>query len=134
MASLYCRHHLAGSQAALRACRRHAPDGTSHSPARFAWAGGLLLEIIQLQGVVLLEFATCFFAIATLLCVRFPKTMTTPTGARKGLAATRGRLRLGLPYFSTWAPGAADILRRQQPLCGHHRGAVRAASTIVRFT
>ncbi|MGH8652098.1 MAG: MFS transporter [Gammaproteobacteria bacterium] len=42
--------------------------------------GGVLLEIIQLQGVVLLEFATCLFAIATLLCVRFPKTMTIPTG------------------------------------------------------
>jgi len=42
--------------------------------------GGLLLEIIQLQGVILLDFATYFFALAALLSIRFPKTRTTPTG------------------------------------------------------
>jgi MFS family permease len=42
--------------------------------------GSLLLEIIQLQGVILFEFTACFFALATLLCVRFPKIKTTPTG------------------------------------------------------
>ncbi|HZA25912.1 MAG TPA: MFS transporter, partial [Dehalococcoidia bacterium] len=42
--------------------------------------GGLLLQIIQLQGVILFDFTACFFALATLLCVRFPKTKATPTG------------------------------------------------------
>jgi DHA3 family macrolide efflux protein-like MFS transporter len=42
--------------------------------------GSLLLEIIQLQGVILLDFIACFFALATLLCVRFPKTKATPIG------------------------------------------------------
>src|ERR687895_116995 len=42
--------------------------------------GSLLLEIIQLQGVILFEFTAYFFALATLLCVRFPKTKATPTG------------------------------------------------------
>ncbi|MGH8612525.1 MAG: MFS transporter [Gammaproteobacteria bacterium] len=43
--------------------------------------GGLLLQIIQLQGVILLEFTAYLFALATLLCVRFPKTRIIPTGA-----------------------------------------------------
>jgi MFS transporter, DHA3 family, macrolide efflux protein len=42
--------------------------------------GGLLLEIIQLQGVVLLEAGTCLFALVTLLSVRFPRASTTPAG------------------------------------------------------
>jgi MFS transporter, DHA3 family, macrolide efflux protein len=42
--------------------------------------GSLLLEIIQLQGVILFEFTACFFALATLLCVRFPKIKAIPTG------------------------------------------------------
>jgi DHA3 family macrolide efflux protein-like MFS transporter len=42
--------------------------------------GGLLLEIIQLQGVVLLEMATCLFALVTLVSVHFPRASATPAG------------------------------------------------------
>ncbi|MGH9958315.1 MAG: MFS transporter, partial [Pyrinomonadaceae bacterium] len=42
--------------------------------------GGLLLEIIQLQGVVLLDMAACLFALVTLLSVHFSKARTTTAG------------------------------------------------------
>lgn len=42
--------------------------------------GGLLLETIQLQGVVLLEMATCLFALVTLVSVHFPRASATPAG------------------------------------------------------
>jgi MFS family permease len=97
--------------------------------------GGLLLEIIQLQGVVLLDMATCLFALVTLLSVHFPRASATPVGEPdKDLAATRDRLRLDLSYFPTWATRAADVLRRQQLPFGYCRSIVRAASVIVRFT
>jgi len=70
--------------------------------------GGLLLEIIQLQGVVLLEFATCFFAIATLLCVRFPKTMTTPTGGPEKDSLLR-EVAYGWAYLTS-QPGLLGLL------------------------
>src|SRR5919197_4970383 len=42
--------------------------------------GGLLLEIIQLQGILLLDMAACLFALVTLLSVRFPRASATPAG------------------------------------------------------
>ncbi len=41
---------------------------------------GLLLEIIQLQGIVLLDMAACLFALVTLLSVHFPRASATPAG------------------------------------------------------
>lgn len=41
--------------------------------------GSVLLEIIHLQGVILLEFTAYLFALAPLLSVRFPKTNTIPS-------------------------------------------------------
>ena len=41
--------------------------------------GSMLLEIIQLEGVILLELAAYLLALATLLSVRFPKTETNPS-------------------------------------------------------
>jgi len=40
--------------------------------------GALLLEVIQLQGVILFHFTAYLFALVTLLSVHFPKTKTTP--------------------------------------------------------
>lgn len=42
--------------------------------------GSLLLEFIELQGVVLFELAAYFFAITALLSVRFPITKPSPSG------------------------------------------------------
>ncbi len=42
--------------------------------------GGVLLVTIQLQGVILLDFATFLFALFTLLSVRFPTAKTTAAG------------------------------------------------------
>lgn len=39
--------------------------------------GGVLLGVIQLQGVILLDFVTFLLALVTLLSVRFPKVRTT---------------------------------------------------------
>lgn len=41
--------------------------------------GSVLLEIIHLQGVILLELTAYLFALAPLLSVRFPKTKTIPS-------------------------------------------------------
>jgi DHA3 family macrolide efflux protein-like MFS transporter len=41
---------------------------------------GLLLETIQLQGIVLLDMAACLFALVTLLSVHFPRASATPAG------------------------------------------------------
>ena len=41
---------------------------------------GLLLEIIQLQGILLLDMAACLFALVTLLSVHFPRASATPAG------------------------------------------------------
>jgi MFS transporter, DHA3 family, macrolide efflux protein len=47
--------------------------------------GGLLLEIIQLQGILLLDMAACLSALVTLLSVRFPRASATPArGPDKG--------------------------------------------------
>jgi MFS family permease len=46
---------------------------------------GILLGIIQLQGIILLDFATFLFALISLLLVRFPNVKTTAAGeAGKG--------------------------------------------------
>jgi DHA3 family macrolide efflux protein-like MFS transporter len=39
--------------------------------------GGVLITVIQLQGVILLDFATFLFSLLTLLLVRFPDTKAT---------------------------------------------------------
>lgn len=39
--------------------------------------GGVLLVTIQIQGVIVVDFATFLFAVVTLLLVRFPKVKTT---------------------------------------------------------
>lgn len=42
--------------------------------------GGLLLENIQLKGILLLDMAACLFALITLLSVHFPRASATPVG------------------------------------------------------
>lgn len=42
--------------------------------------GGALMEVIGVQGVILLDFATFLFAVFTLLIVRIPKPKTTAEG------------------------------------------------------
>jgi DHA3 family macrolide efflux protein-like MFS transporter len=46
---------------------------------------GVLLMIIQLQGIILLDVATFIFATVTLLLVRFPHVKTTIAEAKKSL-------------------------------------------------
>lgn len=48
--------------------------------------GGLLVVTIQLQGVILLDFATFLFSVVTLLIVRFPDAKTTTPGKAKKTA------------------------------------------------
>jgi Major Facilitator Superfamily. len=70
--------------------------------------GGLLLAIIQLQGVLLLDFATYLFALATLLSVRFPKTRTTPAGESKKDSLLH-ELAYGWTYLAS-QPGLLGLL------------------------
>jgi MFS transporter, DHA3 family, macrolide efflux protein len=70
--------------------------------------GGLLLEIIQLRGVVLLDFAACLFALATLLSVRFPRASTTPTGEPEKDSLLR-EVAYGWAYLTS-QPGFLGLL------------------------
>lgn len=69
---------------------------------------GLLMAQIQLQGVILIDVATFFFAVGTLLFVRFPKTPATNEGtvARGSLLREAG---FGWRYIST-RPGLLGLL------------------------
>ncbi|MCA1606083.1 MAG: MFS transporter [Acidobacteria bacterium] len=70
--------------------------------------GGLLLETIQLQGVVLLEMATCLFALVTLLSVHFPRASATPAGE-----PDKGSLLHEIAYgwtYLTSQPGLLGLL------------------------
>jgi MFS transporter, DHA3 family, macrolide efflux protein len=70
--------------------------------------GGLLLEIIQLQGVVLLDMATCLFALVTLLSVRFPRTSITPAGKPEKDSLLR-EVAYGWAYLTS-QPGLLGLL------------------------
>jgi MFS transporter, DHA3 family, macrolide efflux protein len=70
--------------------------------------GGLLLEIIQLQCIVLLEMAACLFALVTLLSVRFPRASATPAGE-----SDKGSLLHEVAYgwtYLTSQPGLLGLL------------------------
>src|SRR6476661_5342709 len=69
---------------------------------------GILLGIIQLQGIILLDFATFLFALVSLLLVRFPNAKTTP--ARE---AGKGSLLHSAAYgwtYITARPGLLGLL------------------------
>jgi MFS transporter, DHA3 family, macrolide efflux protein len=70
--------------------------------------GGLLLEIIELRGVVLLEIATCFFAFVTLLSVRFPRASTPPAG-KPGKDSLLREVAYGWTYLTS-QPGLLALL------------------------
>jgi hypothetical protein len=69
---------------------------------------GILLGIIQLQGIILLDFATFLFALVSLLLVRFPDAKTTAAGE-----AGKGSLLRSAAYGWTYIiarPGLLGLL------------------------
>jgi MFS transporter, DHA3 family, macrolide efflux protein len=70
--------------------------------------GGLLLEIIQLQGILLLDMAACLFALVILLSIHFPRASATP--ARE---PNKGSLLHEIAYgwtYLTSQPGLLGLL------------------------
>lgn len=57
---------------------------------------GVLVGIIGLEGIILIDFATFLFAVATLALVRFPPTPRSDTATR---ATLRGDITFGLRYL-----------------------------------
>jgi MFS transporter, DHA3 family, macrolide efflux protein len=70
--------------------------------------GGLLIVTIQLQGVILLDFATFLFALITLLLVRFPNTNTN-AGAKSGQGSLLSETTYSWTYI-TARPGLFGLL------------------------
>ncbi len=70
--------------------------------------GGVLLGIIELQGVILLDLATLLFAIITLLSVRFPQT-SSPTGGEGQKNSLLQEVAYGWSYI-TARPGLLGLL------------------------
>jgi DHA3 family macrolide efflux protein-like MFS transporter len=69
---------------------------------------GLLLEIIQLQGILLLDMAACLFALVTLLSVRFPKVRTT-TAREPDKGSLLHEIAYGWTYLTS-QPGLLGLL------------------------
>lgn len=70
--------------------------------------GGVLLVTIQLQGIILLDFATFLFALVTLLSIRFPEIKTIP--ARE---TGKDSLQISAAYgwtYITARPGLLGLL------------------------
>ncbi|MCP4402060.1 MAG: MFS transporter [bacterium] len=61
---------------------------------------GVLIMTIELWGVILIDFATFFFAVTTLLLVRFPKPKTTMAG-KVGKGALFHEATYGWRYITT---------------------------------
>ena len=70
---------------------------------------GILLVSIQLQGIILIDFATFLFAFATLLVVKFPETTKTNLGGQAGLRKLMGEITYGWHYL-TERPGLLGLL------------------------
>lgn len=70
--------------------------------------GGVLLEIIHLQGVILLELTTYLFALAALLGVRFPYTKTIPS-TKPGKDSLLDEIAYGWTYLTS-QPGLLQLL------------------------
>lgn len=70
--------------------------------------GTLLLITIKLQGIILLDFVSFFFALITLLLVRFPNTKTTVV-EKSGKSSLLSEISYGLTYFTT-KPGLFGLL------------------------
>ena len=70
--------------------------------------GGVLLVTIQLQGVILLDFATFLFALVTLLSVRFPKAKAT-AGSKSGKGSLLREIAYGWTYI-TDRPGLLGLV------------------------
>jgi len=71
---------------------------------------GILVVTVQIQGVILLDFATFLFALVTLLLVRFPKPQPETTQASK---AGKGSLLREAAYgwtYITARPGLLGLL------------------------
>ena len=70
--------------------------------------GGVLLVTIQLQNVILLDFATFLFALVTLLSVRFPK-VKSPATREAGKGSLLRETAYGWTYI-TARPGLLGLL------------------------
>ncbi len=70
--------------------------------------GGVLLVTIQLQGLILLDFATFLFALVTLLSVRFPKAKSIAT-REAGKGSLLRETAYGWTYI-TARPGLLGLL------------------------
>lgn len=69
---------------------------------------GVLISLIQLQGVLLIDMATFFFAVFTLLVIRFPRPETTPE-AGAGQGSWVQQARQGWCYLVT-RPGLMGLV------------------------
>jgi MFS family permease len=69
---------------------------------------GVLVVTIQIQGVILLDFATFLFALVTLLLVRFPEAKTT-AASTAGKGSLLGEAAYGWTYI-TARPGLLGLL------------------------
>ena len=70
--------------------------------------GGVLLGIVQLQGVILIDLATFLFALTTLLLVRFPNTKTAAV-SEDGKASIWQDIVYGWTYIAV-RPGLLVLL------------------------
>jgi DHA3 family macrolide efflux protein-like MFS transporter len=70
--------------------------------------GGVLLGIVQLQGVILIDLATFLFALTTLLLVRFPNTKTAAV-SEDGKASIWQDMVYGWTYIAV-RPGLLVLL------------------------
>ncbi len=69
---------------------------------------GVLARVIQLEGVILIDFATFIFALATLMVIRFPRFKASAAGRAKGDAWWQ-QLTFGWKYISV-RPGLLSLL------------------------
>lgn len=70
---------------------------------------GILLGIIQFQGIILLDFTTFLFALLSLLLVRFPNTKTTAAAKEGGKGSLLRSVAYGWTYI-TARPGLLGLL------------------------
>ena len=95
---------------------------------------GALVVTIGRQGVVLIDFASYLFAIATLLVVRIPRPPAT--GVRRpseGVAVAGSPLRLVVHPRAPGPAGRPDALRRHQLGNGAGAGAALADDPLLRL-
>jgi len=69
---------------------------------------GVLVQTIQLEGVILIDFATFLFAVATLLTIRFPKPRSTSAEKAAG-TSFRHDVTFGWKYITS-RPGLLGLL------------------------